>query len=259
VPLVDRVRIPAGLLLDDRPDLVDVVLGDRDAVLPEDLDRLPDPLLDVARWRTAARRRAGRPEAAATAATTTSAVTGGSAAVAAVAVAAHVRPALRRLLDRVVRAARAGARLARLADAAVPAVDFVKRLHRVGDRRIGLVALALDVLGGILGRLLVLLDRVGLDHLVGLVRARDLAAFEAVVGLHGLLRLGVGLRDLLLRRLADLGDVLLGGLQHVGQRAERLGRLLQLPVDLGARRAELVQMAGQRVGVRTLRPRLAQL
>src|SRR5690606_10059908 len=144
VPLVDRVRIPAGLLLDDRPDLVDVVLGDRDAVLPEDLDRLPDPLLDVARWRTAARRRAGRPEAAATAATTTSAVTGGSAAVAAVAVAAHVRPALRRLLDRLVRAARAGARLARLADAAVPAVDFVKRLHRVGDRRIGLVELALD-------------------------------------------------------------------------------------------------------------------
>src|SRR5690606_36736214 len=73
--IVDRARVATRLVLDDRPDLVDVLLGDGDSVLLQDLDGFLDPLLDVARRRprrlaatrteTAAARR-GRDVAAAT-------------------------------------------------------------------------------------------------------------------------------------------------------------------------------------------------
>src|SRR5690606_27360256 len=250
----------AGLLLDDRPDLVDVLLGHRDAVLLQDLDGLPDPRLDVARRRPAGRRRAGRTVAAAPSAATAgvatapSATAGVGAGIATGAVAAQVRPALGRVLHRLGGAG-AGPGLARLADAGVTAVDVVQRLHRVGDRRIRLVQLALDVLGRVLGDLLVLLAGAGLGLGVGDVRAGHHARLVRVVEPHGLLGLGVVLLDLLLRVLADLLHLLLGVLQHVGQRVERLGRLLQLAVDFGARRAQLGQVADQRVRIGPLLPR----
>src|SRR5690606_16342983 len=64
VPIVDRARVATRLVLDDRPDLVDVLLGDRDSVLLQDLDGFLDPLLDVARRRPR-RRAATRTETAA--------------------------------------------------------------------------------------------------------------------------------------------------------------------------------------------------
>src|SRR3954454_3733564 len=91
VPVVDRVRVAAGLVLDDLPDALRVGLGDVDALLAQLLDGLLDPLLHVARGRAAGGRaaahRAGEAAGAAASATTAAARVAAASTTAATAVA----------------------------------------------------------------------------------------------------------------------------------------------------------------------------
>jgi len=63
IPVIYRIWISAGFVLNDCPDVVGIQFTGGDAVLFQDLDRLVDPLLDVAR-RRAGRWAAARAEAA---------------------------------------------------------------------------------------------------------------------------------------------------------------------------------------------------
>src|SRR5437879_11784215 len=80
VPEVDGVRVPARLVLDDRRDVARVLRADVDALRPQDLDRLVDPVRDLPA-RALHRRGTARPVAGVPAATAVAGVPTPGAAV----------------------------------------------------------------------------------------------------------------------------------------------------------------------------------